>query len=128
MKTFKEFLQEGDELEKVKATVYYVGSNGLVAYEANKVAFGFKDYAQYKNQPFVKFSEKGKQKVSIFRGDNNTWMVVVPGWNHPAPEQSNVGNAGIKSGTPEAQGDELIKSLNVKPLFDARHTQGTDKP
>lgn len=69
----------------MKVTIYISGMIGVTATEARLVAHGRKQYAQYKDAPFIHFKPKGKRKVRGWCEGYKPFAVVVEGWGHPAP-------------------------------------------
>lgn len=55
-------------------------------YEGTLIDQGCMKYAQYENAPFVAFIPKGKRNgIRIVKG-YNPYILILKGWNHPAPE------------------------------------------
>jgi hypothetical protein len=70
-----------------KVTIYSTSEffGDVTKVEAILVEIGRRDYAQYRNAPYVIFIPKGKQKQFIKRALEYAYLLVIEGWNHPPP-------------------------------------------
>jgi hypothetical protein len=74
-------------MKKQSVTIYSASVLcGITKFEGNLVEAGRRDYAQYKQCPYVQFIPAGKRKpVSITAGYKSMLLVLV-GHGHPAPD------------------------------------------
>lgn len=103
---------------KKQVTIYSSGSFGISKIEGVITDFGFKDYAQYKNAPFINFIRKGKRKEEQMLKTYNPYLLVIDGYGHPDP--------GSCFEKPEICGD-LIISKTTYSCFDDRYKTDFDQ-
>lgn len=72
--------------EKQKVTIYHGGIMGVHAIEAKLIDHGRRKYAQYPAAPFVEFIEKRKRKAKRLCNGSSMGLLIVEGWNQPAPQ------------------------------------------
>ena len=70
----------------MKVTIYYRGGLGINAIEAKLINHGRRPYAQYAAAPFVTFTAKRKRKPSQLCDGSSMNLLIVAGWNQPAPD------------------------------------------
>ena len=71
-----------------KVTIYSTSEfmGNVTSTEATLVEYGRANYAQYNATPFVVFTPKRKRKKYAKYGKSYTYLLVIEGWNHPAPD------------------------------------------
>lgn len=69
-----------------KVTIYTAGAFGIVKTEAKLHEHGMREYAQYESVPYVRYTEKGKRKVTGFVKTYKAYLVIVDGWDNPNPD------------------------------------------
>jgi len=75
-------------MEKQKATIYYSTEffGSIQSIECYLVEHGTREYAQYKNAPYVKFIPKGKRKICQIIKGYQPYILIVENWNQPKPD------------------------------------------
>jgi len=129
---------------KTPVTIYTAGVFGINQIEATLIETGKRDYAQYRNCPFVNFVPKGKRKAQGSLQTYHPYMIVVLGHDHPKPADcfgptkvSHYDSGSVESRETrfasfddryktefDAKMTEYLKDQSV--IVDIRHTAGTN--
>lgn len=75
-------------MEKQKITVYTTSEffGSVIKREGYLIEHGRRQYAQYKNAPYVIFTPKRKRSsVQIVKG-YKPYILILKGWNNPEPD------------------------------------------
>lgn len=74
-------------MQKEKATIYFTSEffGSVQSIECYLIEHGQREYAQYKNAPFVKFIPKGKRKILMIQKSFKPYLLIVKGWDMPCP-------------------------------------------
>lgn len=128
--------------DQQKVTVYSSGEflGSINKYEGRLIDCGYKEYAQYKNAPFVTFiPAKKRNPVGIIKG-YKPYIVVLKGTGHPEPNEvftkviSDTGGATMKQSTYSSFDerwktdfdkilDPYLESHKDAVILDARNTK-----
>ena len=106
-------------MEKIKITVYTTSEffGSVIKYEGYLLEHGSREYAQYKNVPFVKFIPRGKRKpIQILKG-YKPYILILKDWNNINPDGM-YGEATKKD-------DVIIRKSSYK-CFDDRYKSDFD--
>jgi len=103
---------------KTKATIYTTNGFGSISkYECYIHEVGTREYAQYDNAPYVKYTERRKRKPTGFIKTYNPYLLVIAGWDNINPEDDSVT---IK------QNDDVKISKSRYLSFDSRYKSDFD--
>lgn len=124
-------------------TVYWPGSffGSINKTEGTLIEHGTKEYAQYKNAPFVTMVPAKKRKPVVIRKDYKPFILVLAGTGHPEPQDMFVAGESNGLGVTsriskyssfddrwETDFDQMIDKYieEKKPVIvaDYRHTKG----
>lgn len=72
-----------EELKKV--TIYTQSMFGINKVEARLKKHGKKDYAQYKDAPYILYIKKRAKISSGWQGDSRPYALIIEGWGHVDP-------------------------------------------
>ncbi len=127
-------------MKSEKITIYTSSIFGVRKAEGTLLRIGKKDYAQYRDCPYVHFIPKGKRKPDGVMGTYQPYIVVLKGHGHPDPQSPFTEPKRSESGLIvrttrmscyhddyKIEFDEMIKPIVEKAevLMDVRHTVGT---
>lgn len=107
-------------MEKQKITVYYTGEffGSVIKKEGYLVEYGRREYAQYKNAPYVVFIPRRKRKaIRILKG-YKPYILILNGWDNPEPN----GMYGT-----ETKKDGVIIKKSTYTSFDDRYKSDFDR-
>jgi hypothetical protein len=123
--------------KKQKVTIYYSGIMGIRAIEAQLLEHGRCKYAQHDAAPFVKFIAKRKRKPARLCDGSSMNLLIVAGWNQPAPDSMFLtAEAGESPGVQVSRGrysacdprwasdfNEMIAARDVEIVADYRSSE-----
>ncbi|MHA2012806.1 MAG: hypothetical protein ACTSWG_10605, partial [Candidatus Helarchaeota archaeon] len=75
-------------MEKQKITVYTTSEffGSVVKYEGYLVEHGRREYAQYKNAPYVVFVPRRKRKAVRIQKGYKPYLLILKGWENIEPD------------------------------------------
>ena len=117
----------------MKVTIYYSGMLGIRAIEAKLIDHGRRKYAKYDAAPFVEFLAKRKRKPARLCDGSSMNLLIVAGWDQPAPDSMFLAPEASESGVTVSRGrysacdprwasdfNEMIAARDIEIVADYR--------
>ncbi len=73
---------------KIEVTIYTTSEffGSVVKYQGKLISHGTRQYAQYKDAPFVEYIPKGKRNIARIQKSYKPYLLIVKGYNTPDPQ------------------------------------------